>query len=71
MEPDINVDKEEVMEATIELENNNNNPDQYLVLIDVIIDVMKVKDLKNSLGARNLNKGGLKAVLITRINQAV
>ena len=42
-----------------------------MVLTDAIIDVMKVKDTKNVLGARNLNKGGLKAVLFTRTNQAV
>ena len=71
MEPEINVVEEKVGAATTELENNNNNLDQYLVLTDAIIDVMKVKDLNNALGARNLNKGGLKVVLITRLNQTV
>ena len=42
-----------------------------MVLTDAIIDVMKVKDVNNVLGARNLNKGGLKAFLITRLNQDV
>ena len=55
---------------TTKLENNNNNPEQYLVLTDAIINVMKVKDLKNALGYKNLNKGGPKAVLVTRLNQA-
>ena len=53
------------------LKKINNNPEQYLVLTDAIIDVMKVKDLNNSLGASNLNKGRLKAVLITRLKQYV
>ena len=57
--------------ATTELENNNNNPEQYLVLTDAIINVKKVEDLKNALGSSNLNKGGLKAVLIPRLKQAV
>ena len=41
-----------------------------MVLTDAIIDVMKVKDLNNALGASNLNKGRLEAVLITRLKQA-
>ena len=71
METEINVDEDEVVAATKELENNNNNPEQYLVLTNAIINVMKVKDLNNTLGSRNLNKGGLKAVLITSLKQAV
>ena len=71
MEPEINVVEEKVGAATTELENNNNNLDQYLVLTDAIIDVMKVKDLNNLLGARNLNKGGLEEVLIRSLKQAV
>ena len=59
--------EDKVAEATTEPENNNNNPEQYLVLTNAIIDVMKVKDLKNALGARNLNKGGLKEVINTRL----
>ena len=42
-----------------------------MVLTDAIIDVMKVKDLNNALGARNLNKGGLKEFLIIRLKQDV
>ena len=71
MEPDINLDKYEVLTASIELGNNNNNPEQYLLLTNAIIYIMKVKDLKNALRARNLNTGGLKAVLITRLKQYV
>ena len=71
MEPGIKVDEDEVAKATTELENNNNNTEQYLVINNAIIDVMKVKDLKNVLGARNLNKGGLNEVLIKRLKQAV
>ena len=71
MEPDTNLEEDKLLAATTELENNNNNPDHYLVLTDAIIDVMKVKDLKNALGASNLNKVGLKAVLITRLKKAV
>ena len=70
MNPDINVDEDKVVAATTELENNNINPEQYLVLTNAIIEVIKVKDLNNALGDRNLNKGPLKAVLITRLKQA-
>ena len=57
--------------AITELENKNNNTDLYLVLTNAIIALMKVKDQKNQLGARNLNKGGLEVVLITSLKQYV
>ena len=40
-------------------------------LTNDIIDKMKVSELKDALGARNLAKNGVKAVLISRLKQAV
>ena len=71
IEEDINVDEDEVL---IQIPNPNeveNDSNENIGLTDDKIEKMKVSELKEALGARNLSKNGVKAVLISRLKQAV
>ena len=41
------------------------------VLTDKIIDTMKVKDLRDALSKRGVNKDGLKGELVRKLNKAL
>ena len=71
MEEDINADEDEVL---IQVPNPNevkNDSNKNIGLTDEKIEKMKVLELKEALGARNLSKNGVKAVLISRLKQTV
>ena len=71
MEEDINVDEDEVLIQVPSPNEVENDSDENIGLTDDKIEKMKVSELKEALGARNLSKNGVKAVLINRLKQAV